>query len=91
MLAGSFSTWIALHKSFLEKFFPASRIGSIRKEICGIKQMNGEAFCEYWKIFSKLCASCPQHQITKQLFIQYFYEGLLPMDHNMVYAASGGL
>ena len=28
---GSFSTWTALHKSFLEKFLPASRIGSIRK------------------------------------------------------------
>jgi len=32
MPAGSFSTWTVLHKSFLEKFFPASRIGSIRKE-----------------------------------------------------------
>ena len=53
--------------------------------------MNGETFCEYWERFNKLCASCPQHQITEQLLIQYFYEGLLPMDGNMVDAASGGL
>jgi len=34
MPTGSFSTWTALHKLFLEKFFLASRIGSIRKDIC---------------------------------------------------------
>ena len=90
MPAGSFSTWTTLHKSVLEKFFPASQIGSIRKEICGIKQMNEETFCEYWERFNKLCASCPQHQITEQLLIQYFYKGLLHMDCNMVDAASAG-
>ncbi|VFQ73038.1 unnamed protein product [Cuscuta campestris] len=41
MPAGSFTTWNALHKAFLEKYFPASRIGSIRKDICGVKQMIG--------------------------------------------------
>ena len=84
------TTWTQVHRAFLEKSFPASRIGSIRKEICGIKQMNGEAFHEYWECFNKLCASCPQHQISEQLLIQYFYEGLLPIDRNMVDAASGG-
>ena len=52
--------------------------------------MNGQTFCEYWERFNKLCASCPQHQITEQLLIQYYYEGLLPMDRNMVDATSGG-
>ncbi|RDX64562.1 hypothetical protein CR513_56871, partial [Mucuna pruriens] len=33
---------------------------------------------------------CPHHQINKQLLLQYFYEGLLMMDRNMVDAASGG-
>ncbi|VFQ95093.1 unnamed protein product, partial [Cuscuta campestris] len=90
MRAGSFTTWNALHKAFLEKYFPASRIGSIRKDICGVKQMIGENFSEYWERFNKLCASCPQHQIFEQLLIQYFYEGLLPTDRNNVDAASGG-
>jgi len=52
--------------------------------------MNRETLCEYWERFNKLCASRPQHQITKQLLIQYFYEGLLPMDRNMADTASGG-
>ena len=49
MPAGSFSTWTGLHKSFLEKFFPASHIGSIRQEIRGIKQMNGETLVSIGK------------------------------------------
>ena len=79
-----------MKKQFLEKFFLASRATSIRKEICGIKQQSGESLHEYWECFKKLCASCPHHQISEQLLIQYFYEGLLPMERNMIDAASGG-
>jgi len=53
--------------------------------------MNGETFHVYWERFNKLCTNCPQHQISEQLLIQYFYKGLLPIDRNMVGAASGGL
>jgi len=52
--------------------------------------MNGEAFHEHWEHFNKLCANYPQHQICEQLLIQYFHEGLLPIDINMVDAASEG-
>jgi hypothetical protein len=45
---------------------------------------------EYWERFKQLVSSCPQHQITEQLLIQYFYEGLQPMDWNILDAASGG-
>ena len=38
----------------------------------------------------KLCASCPHHQISEQLFLQYFYEGLGNMERSMIDAASGG-
>ncbi|TYG40252.1 hypothetical protein ES288_D12G078300v1 [Gossypium darwinii] len=75
MPPGSFTTWIGLHKAVLEKYFSASRIGSIRKEICGIKQLVGESLYEYWERFKRLCVSCPQHQISEQLLVQYFYEG----------------
>ncbi|RDY00926.1 hypothetical protein CR513_15841, partial [Mucuna pruriens] len=61
---------------FLEKFFLASRTTTIGKEICGIRQHFGETLHE----FNKLCAICPHHQISEQLLIQYFYEGLTMMD-----------
>ena len=87
---GSVTSWNDLKKLFLEKFFPASRAAAIRKENCGIRQFDKETLYEYWERFKKLCASCPHHQISDQLLIQYFYEGLLPMDRSMIDAASGG-
>nr|URM60731.1 ZF-HD family protein [Gymnema sylvestre] len=84
------TTWNDLKRAFLEKFFPASRTAAIRKDICGIRQNHGETLHEYWERFKKLCASCPHHQISDQLLIQYFYEGLLPMDRSMIDAAAGG-
>ncbi|RDY03912.1 hypothetical protein CR513_12440, partial [Mucuna pruriens] len=85
-----FNTWGDMKRTFLEKFFPASRTASIRKEICGIRQHTGETLHEYWERFNKLCATCPHHQISEQLLIQYFYEGLSMMDRSMINAASGG-
>ena len=79
-----------MKRLFLEKYFPASRVANIRKEICGVRQHNGESLHEYWERFKKLCASCPHHQISEQLLIQYFYKGLLPTDRSMIDAASGG-
>ncbi|XP_010247948.1 PREDICTED: uncharacterized protein LOC104590886 [Nelumbo nucifera] len=80
-----------MKRQFLEKFFPASRAANNRKEICGIRQLSGETLYEYWEGFKQLCASCPQHQIPDQLLIQYFYEGLLPMDRSMIDVASRGV
>ncbi|XP_044500229.1 uncharacterized protein LOC123221442 [Mangifera indica] len=88
--AGSITTWHEMKRLFLQKFFPASRAASIRKEICGIRQQSGESLYEYWERFKKLCTSCPHHQISDQLLIQYFYEGLLSNERNMIDAASGG-
>ncbi|KAH9782757.1 hypothetical protein KPL71_009045 [Citrus sinensis] len=88
---GSITTWNGLKKQFLEKYFPASRAANIKKDICGIRQLPGETLYEYWERFKQLCASSPQHQISDQLLIQYFYEGLLLMDRSMIDAASGGV
>ncbi|XP_051147535.1 uncharacterized protein LOC127262767 [Andrographis paniculata] len=88
--AGSVITWMDMKRKFLEKFFPASRAANLRKEICGIKQASGESLYEYWDRFNKLIARCPQHQISEQLLIQYFYEGLTSIDMRIIDAASGG-
>ncbi|RDX99001.1 hypothetical protein CR513_18012, partial [Mucuna pruriens] len=74
---------------FLEKFFPASRTTTIKKEICGIRQHFGVTLHEYYERFNKICAICSHHQINEQLLIQYFYEGLTMMDRSMIDTASG--
>ena len=87
---GTVETWATMKTMFQERYFPASKVGSIRKEICGIRQVTGESLYAYWERCKRLCASCPHHQISEQLLIQYFYEGLLPLDRSMIDAASGG-
>ncbi|RDY00809.1 hypothetical protein CR513_15963, partial [Mucuna pruriens] len=67
------------------RFFPASKTVTIKKN-CGIRQQSGETLHK----FNKLCATCPHHQINKQLLIQYFYEGMTMMNQSMIDAISGG-
>ncbi|RDY04725.1 hypothetical protein CR513_11523, partial [Mucuna pruriens] len=85
-----FNTWEDMKHMFLEKFFPTSRTMTIKKEIYGIRQHPGETLHEYWERFNKLCATCPHHQISEQLLIQYFYEDLSMIDQSMIDAANGG-
>ncbi|KAL0463417.1 UNVERIFIED_CONTAM: hypothetical protein Slati_0229300 [Sesamum latifolium] len=86
----SIISWDELKKQFLENYFPASRTITIRKEISGIRQFSGENFHEYWGRIKHLVESCPHHQISDHLLIQYFYKGLTEANRSLVDAASGG-
>ncbi|KAF7841462.1 uncharacterized protein G2W53_003760 [Senna tora] len=88
--SGSITTWEAMMKQFLNKYFPASRAIAIRRDICGIKQKPTETLHDYWERFKRLCASCPQHGVSEQGLIHYFYQGLHPTERGMLDAASGG-
>lgn len=79
-----------MKRLFLEKFFPNNRATNIRKEIYSITWISEETLYEYWERFKWLCACFPHYQISNKLFIQYFYEGMLPLDGNMINTAGGG-
>ncbi|CAN6704258.1 unnamed protein product [Malus baccata var. baccata] len=87
---GTVTSWDSMKRAFLEKFFPTSRVILLRKWISGIQQDRGESFPSYYERFKSLVASCPQHQMKEELLIQYFYEGLLPMERQMLDASAGG-
>ncbi|CAN6694213.1 unnamed protein product [Malus baccata var. baccata] len=87
---GTVTSWDSMKRAFLEKFFPTSRVILLRKRISGIQQDRGESFPSYYERFKSLVASCPQHQMKEELLIQYFYEGLLPMERQMLDASAGG-
>jgi len=82
------ANWETMERLFLEKYFPASQVAAICREIYGIKQRERETLSEYWEMFNKLCASCPQHQIQEYSLIQYFYEGMNSSDKQWAYATS---
>ncbi|KAM2507960.1 hypothetical protein ACFX1W_030216 [Malus domestica] len=87
---GTVTSWDSMKRAFLEKFFPTSRVILLRKRISGIQQNQGESFPSYYERFKSLVASCPQPQMKEELLIQYFYEGLLPMERQMLDASAGG-
>ena len=88
--SGTITTWNAMKKAFLEKYFIASKATIIGKEICAIRQEGGETLYEYWERLKRLYASCPHHQISESLLIQYFYKGLTMRHRNMIDAANEG-
>ncbi|XP_027183965.1 uncharacterized protein LOC113782266 [Coffea eugenioides] len=49
-----------------------------------------QSLYDYWERFKKLCIKYPQHQISEQLLIQYFYEGLIFRDRSIIDAANEG-
>ncbi|XP_026457611.1 uncharacterized protein LOC113358302 [Papaver somniferum] len=88
--SGSITTWTRMKKLFLEKYFPASKATSIRKEISGTVQILGESLYDYWERYKRLLASFPHHQIPPQLIITHFYKGLLPHERHLIDASSSG-
>ncbi|KAM1728959.1 hypothetical protein ACFX12_019413 [Malus domestica] len=84
------TSWESMKRAFLEKFFPTSKVILLRKRISGIQQNQGESFPSYYERFKTLVASCPQHQMKEELLLQYFYEGLLPIERQMLDASAGG-
>ncbi|CAN6547416.1 unnamed protein product [Malus baccata var. baccata] len=87
---GTVTFWESMKRAYLEKFFPTSRVILLRKRISGIQQDEGESFPTYYERFKYLVASCPQHQMKEELLLQYFYEGLLPIERQMLDASAGG-
>ncbi|CAN6579375.1 unnamed protein product [Malus baccata var. baccata] len=87
---GTVTSWESMKRAFLEKFFPTSRVILLRKRISGIQQEEGESFPTYYERFKSLVSYCPQHQMKEELLLQYFYEGLLPIERQMLDASVGG-
>ncbi|CAN6700790.1 unnamed protein product [Malus baccata var. baccata] len=90
LAAGTVTSWESMKRAFLKKFFPTCRVILLRKRISGIQQEEGESFPTYYERFKSLVASCPQHQMKEELLLQYFYEGLLPIERQMLDASTGG-
>ncbi|CAN6579305.1 unnamed protein product [Malus baccata var. baccata] len=87
---GIVTSWESMKRAYLEKFFPTSRIILLRKKISGIQQEESESFPTYYERFKSLVASCPRHQMKEELLLQYFYEGLLPLERQVLDASAGG-
>ena len=79
-----------MKESFLEKYFPATKQTSLKKDLSNIEQDATESLYEYYERFKRLVASCPYHGYSENDLIFYLYEYLLPDERRMLNAACGG-
>ncbi|XP_057803312.1 uncharacterized protein LOC131018615 [Salvia miltiorrhiza] len=86
----SITTWQQLQQKFLERYFPVSRIQSLRTRISNIKMGDGEILYDYWGRFKQMLAKCLQHQIPAHDLVRYFVGGLRRQERQWLHAACGG-
>ncbi|CAL8993236.1 unnamed protein product [Prunus brigantina] len=87
---GSLTTWEAVAKKFLEKFFSTQKTATARGQIFNYKQDDGEPFNECWERFKGLLLQCPHHGLPLYLQMQIFYDGLTQTCQSTVDNAAGG-
>ncbi|CAL8988387.1 unnamed protein product, partial [Prunus brigantina] len=87
---GSLTTWEAVAKKFLEKFFSTQKTATLRGQIFNYKQDDGEPFNECWERFKGLLLQCPHHGLPLYLQMQIFYDGLTQTCQSTVDNAAGG-
>ena len=83
------TTWMALKKLFLDKYFPIIKRNRLRKQICTIEQLANESLHEYYESFKKFLKSCPYHGFPKHDLILNLHEGLCEDDRRMVNSTCG--
>ncbi|XP_021808096.1 uncharacterized protein LOC110751879 [Prunus avium] len=87
---GSLTTWAAIQKKFLEKYFSTQKTDMLRDKILLFAQQDDKSFCEAWERFNGLLNQCPHHGIPLKLQMRMFYKGLTPSSHNIVMNFAGG-
>ena len=87
---GSLTSWDAVAKKFLEKFFSSQKTATLRSRIFNYAQHDGEPFNECWERFKGTLMQCPHHGLPLYLQMQIFYDGLTETCQSTVNNAAGG-
>ncbi|MCS5023618.1 retrotransposon gag domain-containing protein, partial [Staphylococcus aureus] len=87
---GTITSWNQLVNKFLSKFFPISKTDALRREISIFYQKEGEQFHECWERFNNLLLKYPYHGFEKWRLVKYFYDGLTPLNCQMIQSMHGG-
>ncbi|CAM8941136.1 unnamed protein product [Rhodiola kirilowii] len=88
--SGSITTWDQLQRKFMDKYYCHSKAAQARKELSMMRQGRGETLFDYLERFRLLEESCPNHGIPTRMMLEYFMEGLVPMEKRMLDAAAQG-
>ena len=65
-----------LCSKFCLRFFPISKVVSLRKNILNFRQLEEESLGTLWDHFNELIITCPALAIPGLMLLQHFYMGL---------------
>ncbi|KAJ3692979.1 hypothetical protein LUZ60_012074 [Juncus effusus] len=89
-IGGSFDTFDDVAKRFLKRYFPSTLTAKLRKEITNIQQRGDETLQEYYERFVRLCASCPNHNLTETSLLDQFIQGMNALEARLLQCSAGG-
>ena len=82
--------WEMLCSKFCLRFFPISKVVSLRKDVLNFRQLEEESLSTSWDRFNDLIITGPDLAIQDPVLLQHFYLGLSKDSMESLDAASRG-
>jgi len=82
--------WETLWPKFCLRFFPISKVVSLRKEVLNFRQLEEESLGTSWERINSLITTGPDLAISNPMLLQHCYMGLSKDSAQSVDAASRG-
>ncbi|CAM8878355.1 unnamed protein product [Rhodiola kirilowii] len=77
-------------KKFLDKYYPASKVMQVRRQLQDIRQGPNESMYDYLEKFNRLEQSYCNLGLPEKLILEYLRDGLKPLDKMLLDASAGG-
>jgi hypothetical protein len=69
----SIDSWVKCKDAFIRKYYPPTKIISLRSDIMMFKQFDNEHVAQAWERIKYFIKNCPTHGLTTLMIIQTFY------------------
>jgi hypothetical protein len=86
----SIDSWNKCKDAFIAKYFPPTKIISLRNQIMNFKQLEQEHVARAWERMKLMIKNCPTHGLSLWMIIQNFYAGLNFVSRNLLDSTAGG-
>src|SRR3954452_17311879 len=85
----SIDSWVKCKDAFIGKYYPPTKIISLRSDIMKFRQFDNEHVAQAWERMKSLVKNCPTHGLTTWMIIQTFYAGLKFSSRKLLDSAAG--
>ncbi|CAM8934741.1 unnamed protein product [Rhodiola kirilowii] len=82
--SGSIRTWDRMQKKFLAKYYPATKVMQVHRQLQDLRRGHNESMYDYLEKFNALEQSCCKLGLPEKLVIEYLLDGLRPLDRMLL-------